>query len=100
MKVDNTIKCDVIPLISEESMDESGLSEEKHFPSRVSLELAPEKESKLVAVSLNMSSANPSFEMTNEMSVETGFEPPSNFGVLKFAGKEGSTVNMKAWKME
>ncbi|GLJ37149.1 hypothetical protein SUGI_0753360 [Cryptomeria japonica] len=99
VKVDN-IRCNVVPLVSEEVMEECALSEEKHFPSRVSIELAPENETKLLAVSLNMSSANPSYEMSSERSVETGFEPPSSFAVLKIAGKEGSTVSMKAWKME
>ncbi|GLJ37148.1 hypothetical protein SUGI_0753350 [Cryptomeria japonica] len=100
VKVDN-IRCDVVPLVSEEEMEEeSGLPEEKHFPSTVSIELAPEKESKLLAVSLNMSSGNPSYEMSSERSAETGFEPPGIYGGVRFTGTEGLTVSMKAWKME
>lgn len=97
VKVDN-IRCDVVPLASEEEIVESG--EEKHFPSRLRIEVAPHHEWETLAVSVAKSSANPSYEMTNERSVETGVELPGTYGVLHFQSTEGSTMNFTPWKLE
>ncbi|RLM92706.1 uncharacterized protein C2845_PM08G04530 [Panicum miliaceum] len=59
VKVDN-IRCDVDSLVSETLMAERGYgSEEKHFPSRVMLQITPMQQSDVLSVSIGKSNDNP-----------------------------------------
>lgn len=96
--VDN-VRCDVVPLAAEAVLEVHGVAEEKHFPSRISVRISPRKESNVMSISLNQSSNNPSYEISNETSVDTGFEVPGKYSLMVSA-TEGSTTSLKPWKME
>nr|CAD1822047.1 unnamed protein product [Ananas comosus var. bracteatus] len=78
VNVDN-IRCDVIPLISETLMSKQGYgSEEKHFPSRISLQLTPTLQSDIISVSVSKSTDNPIHEVGLEKGLETSFDAPTS----------------------
>lgn len=96
--VDN-VRCDVVPLAAESVLEGHGVAEEKHFPSRISVRVAPRQESNVMSISLSLSSNNPSYEISNETGVESGFEVPGKYG-LTVSNTEGFTTSLKPWKME
>ncbi|KAM3197170.1 hypothetical protein ACQJBY_072688 [Aegilops geniculata] len=99
VKVDN-IRCDVDPLVSETLMAERGYgSEEKHFPSRVMLQITPMQQTDVLSVSVSKSSDNPTHEFGIEKGFEGSFDPPNSFG-LKASVAESLTLAMKPWKFE
>ncbi|EES00260.1 hypothetical protein BDA96_03G062600 [Sorghum bicolor] len=99
VKVDN-IRCDVDSLVSETLMAERGYgSEEKHFPSRVMLQITPMQQSDVLSVSVGKSNDNPTHEFGIEKGFEGSFDPPNSFG-LKASVTESLTLAMKPWKFE
>lgn len=99
VKVDN-IRCDVESLVSETLMAERGYgSEEKHFPSRIMLQITPMQQTDILSVSLSRSSDNPTHEFGLEKGLEASFDPPNTFG-LKASVAESLTLAMKPWKFE
>ncbi|KAL6848132.1 hypothetical protein ACP4OV_022260 [Aristida adscensionis] len=99
VKVDN-IRCDVDSLVSENLMAERGYgSEEKHFPSRVMLQITPIQQSDVLSVSVSKSNDNPTHEFGLEKGIEGSFDPPNSFG-LKASVTESLTLAMKPWKFE
>lgn len=99
VKVDN-VRCDVDSLVSETLMAERGYgSEEKHFPSRVMLQITPTQQSDVLSVSVGKSNDNPTHEFGIEKGFEGSFEPPNAFG-LKASVTESLTLAMKPWKFE
>ncbi|KAI3839971.1 hypothetical protein MKX03_020459 [Papaver bracteatum] len=97
--VDN-IRCDVIRLVSETLMRKQGAgSAEKHFPSRISLELTPTLQTNVLSVSVSKSSENPTLEIGLEKTVEGSFETPNILG-LRAAMSETMTMSLKPWKFE
>ncbi|KAF9597494.1 hypothetical protein IFM89_019021 [Coptis chinensis] len=100
VNVDN-IRCDVIKLVSETLMAERGAgATEKHFPSRILLELTPTAQNNVLSVSVSKSSENPSREIGLEKTIEGGFDSPSSILALKMTAAETMTMSMKPWKFE
>ncbi|XP_010485309.1 PREDICTED: uncharacterized protein LOC104763662 [Camelina sativa] len=99
VKIDN-IRYDVIKLVNEKLMSRRGAGEhEKHFPSRISLQLTPTLQTDFISVSVSKSSNNPGREFEVERSIEGSFDPPNSLG-LRVAGREASTMTMTPWKFE
>lgn len=97
--IDN-IRLDVIPLVSTSLLNERGAgASEKHFPSRISLQLTPTSQTDILSVSVSKSSENPKHEKEIEKSIEGSLEAPHNIGLRVAAGETTSTV-MKPWKFE
>ncbi|XP_071707944.1 uncharacterized protein [Rutidosis leptorrhynchoides] len=94
-------KCDVIRLVNDLLLKERGAGkDEKHFPSRISLQLTPTNQTKIISVSVCRSSENPAREIGVERSIEGSFEPPApHIGIFVSAG-ESYTTNLKPWKFE
>lgn len=81
-------------------MNEKGVgASEKHFPSRISLQLTPTLQTEVLSVSVSKSSENPSREIGIEKSIETGLNIPTSLG-LKISAGESTTVSLKPWKFE
>ncbi|KAJ4782387.1 neuronal PAS domain protein [Rhynchospora pubera] len=100
IKVDN-VRCDITSLVSETLMAERGYgSEEKHFPSRISLQITPLQQSDVISVSVTKSSDNPTHEVGFEKNLEGSFEPPNPHFGIKVSANENVVVNMKPWKFE
>ncbi|PWA96265.1 hypothetical protein CTI12_AA041600 [Artemisia annua] len=100
VSIDN-VRCDVVRLVNETLMRERGAGiDEKHFPSRISLQLTPTDQTNILSVSVSRSSENPSREIGVERSIEGSFEPPNpHIGISVSAG-ETVTTNLKPWKFE
>lgn len=93
-------RCDVIKLVNESLMRERGArSGEKHFPSRVSLQLTPTLQNQVLSLSVGKSSENPRREIGVDKSIEASFEPVNTLG-LKVSAGESTTVSLKPWKFE
>ncbi|KAJ4720146.1 Neuronal PAS domain protein [Melia azedarach] len=100
LSTDN-IRCDVIRLVNETLMNERGVGiDEKHFPSRISLQLTPTLQTNIFSVSVSKSSENPTREIEVEKTIEGSFDPPNSFLGLKVSAGETMTMSMKPWKFE
>ncbi|OVA07830.1 hypothetical protein BVC80_8649g7 [Macleaya cordata] len=100
VKVDN-IRCDVIRLVSETLLTEKGAgAAEKHFPSRISLQLTPTLQTNVLSISVSKSSENPAREIGLEKTIEGSFDPPNSFLGFKAAVSETMTMSLKPWKFE
>ncbi|KDP44690.1 hypothetical protein JCGZ_01190 [Jatropha curcas] len=100
LSIDN-IRCDIVRLVNETLMAERGVgSGEKHFPSRISLQLTPILQSNIISVSVSKSSNNPTTEIELEKSIETSFDPPNSFLGLKLSVGETVSTSLKPWKFE
>ncbi|KAK8935619.1 hypothetical protein KSP39_PZI013845 [Platanthera zijinensis] len=100
VEVDN-IRLDVNQLVSEKLMANKGYgSEEKHFPSRVSLALTPTLQTDVISVSVSKSSDNPIHEVGVEKGIESSFEPSSSYLGLKVSASETVTTSIRPWKFE
>ncbi|RRT50411.1 hypothetical protein B296_00007653 [Ensete ventricosum] len=75
-------------------------SGEKHFPSRISLQVTPTQQSDVVSVSVSKSSDNPTQEIGLEKALEGGFEPPGTYLGIRVSTTETVTVSVKPWKFE
>ncbi|KAF5771020.1 hypothetical protein HanRHA438_Chr14g0677241 [Helianthus annuus] len=100
VSIDN-VRCNIIRLVNETLMKERGAGiDEKHFPSRISLQLTPTIQTNILSVSVSRSSENPTLEIGVERSIEASFEPPNpHIGISVSAG-ETITTNLKPWKFE
>ncbi|KAF3971728.1 hypothetical protein ACB098_06G136400 [Castanea mollissima] len=97
----DNIRCDIIRLVSEALMNERGAgAAEKHFPSRISLQLTPTLQTNVLSLSVSKSSENPTTEIGLEKSLEAGFDPPNSYFGLKVSAGETMTVSLKPWKFE
>ncbi|KAL4576098.1 hypothetical protein LXL04_012186 [Taraxacum kok-saghyz] len=98
--IDN-VRCDVIRLVNDILLKECGAGiEEKHFPSRISLQLTPTIQTNVLSVSVNKSSENPQREIGIERTIEGTFEAPNpTIGISVSAG-ETVITNLKPWKFE
>ncbi|XVE52430.1 hypothetical protein DITRI_Ditri02bG0121600 [Diplodiscus trichospermus] len=100
INIDN-IRCDVIRLVNETLMKERGVgTDDKHFPSRISLQVTPTLQSNILSVSVSKSTENPAREIEIEKSIESSFDPPNSFLGLKVSAGETMTMSMKPWKFE
>lgn len=82
-------------------MTERGVgAAEKHFPSRISLQLTPALQTKLLSVSVSKSSDNPTREIGTEKAIEGGFDAPNSYLTLKVSAAETMTMSLKPWKFE
>lgn len=89
------------PLVPETLLIERGYgSEEKHFPSRISLQLTPRIQNEIFSVSVTKSSENPTREVEIERSIEGSFDPPNSYIGITASASESVTINMKPWKFE
>ncbi|XP_008799809.1 uncharacterized protein LOC103714371 [Phoenix dactylifera] len=99
VSVDN-IRCDVCPLVSDSLMTRRGYGpEEKHFPSRITLQLTPTLQSDVLSVSVSKSTDNPIQEISTGTSLQGSFEPPKALG-LSVTAAETFTMSMKPWRFE
>lgn len=99
VNVDN-IRLDVIPLVSSKLLNERGAgASEKHFPSRISLQLTPTSQTDIISVSVSKSSENPKLEKEIERTIEGSLDAPHNLGLRVAAGETTTTV-MTPWKFE
>lgn len=90
----------MIRLVSETLMIEQGVgSAEKHFPSRISLQLTPTLQTNVLSVSVSKSSENPIREIGTEKTIESSFDAPNILGI-KAAASETMTMSLKPWKFE
>ncbi|XP_059458794.1 uncharacterized protein LOC132188379 [Corylus avellana] len=97
----DNIRCDVMRLVNETLLNQRGVgTAEKHFPSRISLQLTPTLQTNIVSLSVSKSSENPAREMGYEKSIEAGFEPSNPYLVLKATAGETMTMSLKPWKFE
>ncbi|KAJ1401148.1 hypothetical protein SESBI_28984 [Sesbania bispinosa] len=100
VNIDN-IRCDVFKLVDDTLMRERGAgAAEKHFPSRISLQLTPMLQNQVLSVSVGKSSENPRIEIGVERSIEASFEPPNPYMGLNVSAGESTTVSLKPWKFE
>ncbi|XVF40801.1 hypothetical protein PTKIN_Ptkin01aG0145300 [Pterospermum kingtungense] len=100
LNIDN-IRCNVIRLVNETLMNERGVgADDKHFPSRISLQVTPTLQSNILSVSVSKSTENPAREIEIERSIESAFDPPNSFLGLKVSAGETTIMSMKPWKFE
>ncbi|KAI3720991.1 hypothetical protein L2E82_31991 [Cichorium intybus] len=100
VSIDN-VRCDVIRLVNDILLKERGAGiDEKHFPSRISLQLTPTIQTNVLSVSVSRSSENPTREIGIERTIEGTFEPPNP--VIGISVSTGETVitSLKPWKFE
>jgi hypothetical protein len=72
---------------------------EKHFPSRISLQITPTLQNQVVSLSVGKSTENPKKEIGIDKGIEASIEPPNPLG-LKVSAGESTTVSLKPWKFE
>ncbi|KAI6670193.1 hypothetical protein NL676_005078 [Syzygium grande] len=97
----DNIRFDIVRLVSKTLMNEQGVGpSEKHFPSRISLQLTPAVQNNILSVSVGKSSENPSREISSEKAIEAGFEPPNSYLGLKISAGETMTTSLRPWKFE
>ncbi|OIW02741.1 hypothetical protein TanjilG_29517 [Lupinus angustifolius] len=97
----DNIRCDVLKLVDGTLMRERGAgADEKHFPSRISLQLTPRLQNHVLSISVGKSSENPNIEIGKDKSVEASFEPPNPYMGLNVSVGESTTVSLKPWKFE
>jgi hypothetical protein len=88
-------------LVNETLLKEQGVgAAEKHFPSRISLQLTPSFQTDILSLSVSKSSENPAREIGSEKSIEAGFDPPNSYLGLKVSAGETMTMSLKPWKFE
>ncbi|CAM0875606.1 unnamed protein product [Alopecurus aequalis] len=100
VNVDN-IRCDVVQLVSETLMARQGYgSDEKHFPSRISLQLTPLAQSDILSLSVSRSTDNPVQEVGTDKGIDTTLgAAPASIGI-SVSAHEMVTRSMKPWKFE
>lgn len=88
-------------LVNETLLNERGVREaEKHFPSRISLQLTPSGQTDILSLSVSKSSENPAREFGSEKTIEAGFDPSNAHLGLKLSAGETMTMSLKPWKFE
>ncbi|KAI3458483.1 hypothetical protein Pfo_015146 [Paulownia fortunei] len=96
----DNVRCDVIKLLTDTLMNERGAgTSEKHFPSRIALQITPTLQANVISISVSKSSENHPREIGVEKGIEASFEPPNAIG-LHFSAGETITTSLKPWKFE
>ncbi|XP_051143528.1 uncharacterized protein LOC127259951 [Andrographis paniculata] len=96
----DNIRCDVFKLLTDRQLRERGAgASEKHFPSRISLQISPSVQTSVLSVSVSKSTQNPRRDLGVEKGIEASFEPPTAIGLHISAG-ESVTTTLKPWKFE
>ncbi|KAL5720904.1 hypothetical protein ACHQM5_013531 [Ranunculus cassubicifolius] len=72
---------------------------EKHFPSRISLQMTPAFQTNVLSVTVSRSSENPTRDIGTGMSIDAGFSGPTSLG-LSVTASETQTISLKPWKFE
>ncbi|CAN6165644.1 unnamed protein product [Urochloa humidicola] len=101
VKVDN-IRCDLVQLVPEALMAKQGYgSDEKHFPSRVSLQLTPMAQPDILSLSVGRSTDNPVHEVALDAGLDAslGLAMPASMGV-GVSAHETVTRALRPWKFE
>uniref|UniRef100_A0A0E0E9A3 Uncharacterized protein n=1 Tax=Oryza meridionalis TaxID=40149 RepID=A0A0E0E9A3_9ORYZ len=100
VNVDN-IRCDLIQLVSETLMAKQGYgSDEKHFPSRISLQLTPLVQTDILSLTVSRSTDNPVQEVDTEMGLDASLSAaPATIGITVSA-HETVTRTLRPWKFE
>ncbi|KAH9605721.1 hypothetical protein KSS87_006460 [Heliosperma pusillum] len=99
VNVDN-LRLDVVRLVSEALLNDRGAgASEKHFPSRISLQLTPICQTNIIGITVSKSSENPEKGIEIEKSLEFSFEPPKSMGIQVTTG-ETTTTTFKPWNFE
>ncbi|CAN6203460.1 unnamed protein product [Urochloa humidicola] len=97
VKVDN-IRCDLVQLVSEALMAKQGYgSDEKHVPSRVSVQLTPMAQPDILSLSVGRSTDIPVHEVGLDASL--GLAMPASMGMVVSA-HETVTGALRPWKLE
>ncbi|CAA2978784.1 Vicilin-like antimicrobial peptides 2-2 [Olea europaea subsp. europaea] len=97
----DNIRCDVMKLVTDKFMKERGAgTSEKHFPSRIALQITPTMQANIISISVSKSSENPTREIGTEKSIEASFEPPNPHMGINFTAAETMTISLKPWKFE
>ena len=73
---------------------------EKHFPSRIFLQLTPVLQTCVLSVSVSKSSENPAIAIGHEKTIEGSLDPPNSYLGLKVSAGETMTMSLKPWKFE
>ncbi|KAL3834793.1 hypothetical protein ACJIZ3_009529 [Penstemon smallii] len=96
----DNIRCDVHKLLSDTLMKQRGAgTSEKHFPSRIAIQITPTQQTNVISISVSKSSENPSTEIGAEKGVGASFEAPKAIG-LNFSAAETTTISLRPWKFE
>ncbi|CAL5076309.1 unnamed protein product [Urochloa decumbens] len=96
VKVDN-IRCDLVQLVSEALMAKQGYgSDEKHFPSRVSLQLTPMAQPDILSLSVSRSTDNP----VHEVGLDASLGVTSASMGVGVSAHETVTRALRPWKFE
>ncbi|GJN24961.1 hypothetical protein PR202_gb12740 [Eleusine coracana subsp. coracana] len=99
INVDN-IRCDLVQLVSESLMAKQGYgSDEKHFPSRVSLQFTPRPLTDILSVSVSRSTDNPVHEVGVETGLDASLSVPATMGI-GMSAHETVTRAVRPWKFE
>lgn len=93
-------RLDIVKLVNDNLLRGKGMGAgEKHFPSRICLELTPTLQNQVLSLSVSKSSENPRREIGMDKSIEASLEPNNPLG-LKVSAGETATVSLKPWKFE
>ncbi|KAL8539321.1 hypothetical protein ACS0TY_001081 [Phlomoides rotata] len=96
----DNIRCDVVKLLTNTLMTQRGAgSSEKHFPSRIALQITPTMQSNVISISVSKSSDNASIGIGTENGMEVSFEPSTALG-LHFSTGDSISTSMRPWKFE
>ncbi|OEL18073.1 hypothetical protein BAE44_0020908 [Dichanthelium oligosanthes] len=99
VKVDN-IRFDLVQLVSETLMAKQGYgSDEKHFPSRVSLQLTPMAQADILSLSVSRSTDNPVHEVGLDAGLDASLGMPASIGI-GVSSHETVTRALRPWKFE
>lgn len=88
-------------LVNDTLMRERGAGKaEKHFPSRVSLQLTPIHQMNVISISVSKSSENPIRDISHEKTIQGSLNPPDPYIGLSVSAGETVTMSLKPWKFE
>lgn len=91
----------MVKLVNDTLMRErGGGTSEKHFPSRIWLQLTPTLQNQVLSISVGKSSENPSREIGIDNNIEASLQPPNPYLGLKVSTTESTSFTLKPWKFE
>ncbi|WVZ62493.1 hypothetical protein U9M48_012241 [Paspalum notatum var. saurae] len=101
VNVDN-IRCDLIQLVSDALMAKQGYgSDEKHFPSRISLQLTPMAvQPDVLSLSVSRSTDNPVHEVGVDAGLDASLGVPAASMGIGVSAHETVTRALRPWKFE
>ncbi|KAF0908251.1 hypothetical protein E2562_023872 [Oryza meyeriana var. granulata] len=100
VNIDN-IRCDLIQLVSETLMAKQGYgSDEKHFPSRISLQLTPLVQTDILSLTVSRSTDSPVQEVDTERGLDASLgAAPATIGIT-LSAHATATRTLRPWKFE